>query len=140
MVHSLMLAITTNGEHLTYNGFSLSETIRSGSLEFITDSFGSMSLSPKGSDSGTVFMGTTCSGSPSLCTILDDSVNEFYTTSSGEGNYGFPISWRRSMGTTTAPIATTPWPEDALTPHTMAKALLQTIVLWPDTRLPPERQ
>jgi hypothetical protein len=56
---------------------------------------------------------------PSLCTILEDSTDEFYMTSSREGISGLPISKRNSMGTPPAPIATTPWSEDTLTPQTM---------------------
>jgi hypothetical protein len=75
MVHSSTLTITTNGEHLTYGGFSLGETICFRSLEFIVICFGSLSLSPKGSDSGSIFMGMARSGLPSLCTILEDSTD-----------------------------------------------------------------
>jgi hypothetical protein len=46
MVPSSVLAITSDGECLSCSGFSLSETIRFGSLEFITDLFGGLSLSP----------------------------------------------------------------------------------------------
>jgi hypothetical protein len=50
MVHSSTLTVTTDGEHLTYSGLSLEETIHIGSLEFIANGFGSLSLSPKGWD------------------------------------------------------------------------------------------
>jgi hypothetical protein len=59
MVHSSTLVVTIDGEHLTYDGFSRGETIRFRSLEFITECFGSVSLSSKGNDSGAIFMGTT---------------------------------------------------------------------------------
>jgi hypothetical protein len=77
MVHSSTLAIVTDGEHLTYGSLSLGETVHFRSLEFIFDYFGSMSLSPKGNVSGTVFVGMACNGSPSLRTILEDSTDEF---------------------------------------------------------------
>jgi hypothetical protein len=134
-----MLAITTDGKHLTCGGFSLGETVCFGSLDFIADYFSSLNLSPKGSDSGTIFMGMVHSGSPSLHTILEDSADEFYSTSSGEGSSGFPICRRHSMGTLPTPLTTTPRPEDASTPQTMATNLPWTIVLWPDTELPFER-
>jgi hypothetical protein len=120
MVHSSMLIITTDGEHLTCNGFSLGETIRFGGLDFITDCFSSLSLSPKGNNSCVIFIRMARSGSPSLRSILEDSTNEFYTASSREGSSGFPISQRHSLGTPPAPIETTPWPKDAQTPQTMA--------------------
>jgi hypothetical protein len=91
MVHSSTLTVTVDGEHLTCSGFSLGETIRFGTLEFIPDSFGSLTLSPKGSYSGFVFVETTRNGSPSLCTILQDS-NEFYMTSSRKGSSSLPVS------------------------------------------------
>jgi hypothetical protein len=84
MVHSSILAITTDGEHLTCGGFSLHEIVRFRSLEFIVNCFSGLSLSPKGSDSDTVFVRVTHGGSPSLWTILEEFIDEFYTTSSGE--------------------------------------------------------
>jgi hypothetical protein len=81
-----------NDEHQTDVGFTLDETICFGSLEFIADCFGNLSLSPEGNDSGTVFVGMVHSGSPSLHTILEESADEDDTTSSGGGSLGFPIS------------------------------------------------
>jgi hypothetical protein len=131
--------VTTNGERLTCGSFSLGKTVHFGSLECITDCFDSLSLAPKGNDSGAIFMGITCSGLPSMCTILKDSTYEFYTTTSEEGSSGFPISQRCSMGTPLVRIMTTLWLEDALTPETMATVLLRNITSWLDTELPPER-
>jgi hypothetical protein len=116
MVHSEMLAVATDGERLTCGDFSLGKIIRFGSLEFITDCFGSQSLSSKGSDSGAIFIGTTNIGLPALHTIFEDSTDEFYTTSGGEGSFGLPISRRHSMETPLTPITTTPWLEDTPTP------------------------
>jgi hypothetical protein len=113
MIHSSMLVVTTDGERLTCGGFSLDETIHFGSLEFIINCFGSLSFSPKENNSSTIFVETVRNESPSLCTIIEDSIDEFYMTSSGEGNSGFPISRRCSMGTPPTPITTTPWSEDA---------------------------
>jgi hypothetical protein len=113
MIHSSMLVVTTDGERLTCGGFSLDETIRFGSLEFIINCFGSLSFYPKENNSSTIFVETVRNESPSLCAIIEDSIDEFYMTSSGEGNSGFPISRRCSMGTPPTPITTTPWSEDA---------------------------
>jgi hypothetical protein len=48
MVPSSVLTIATDGERLSCHVFSLGETICFGSLEFITDRFDSLSLSPMG--------------------------------------------------------------------------------------------
>jgi hypothetical protein len=117
MVHSSMLAITTDSELLTYGGFSLNETVHFGSLEF---------------------MGTAHNRSPSLHPILEDSSDEFNMTSSGEGSSYFPTSQRHSMGMPPAPIITTPWSEDVLAPQTMAMDPPRTIVLWPGTEQSPK--
>jgi hypothetical protein len=101
MVHSSTLTVTTNGEHLTSGGFSLIESVHFGSLEFIADYFGSLSVSPKGSDSGVIFIGMTHNGSPSLHTIMKGSTDEFYTASSREGSSDLPVSegiaWGRRL-------------------------------------------
>jgi hypothetical protein len=94
MVHSSTLTITTYGEHLTCDGFSLGKTICFENLEFIADCFGSPRLSPKGNDLGVVFVGMAHNGSPSLRTILKYSTDEFYMVSSREG------TWTRSPNAT----------------------------------------
>jgi hypothetical protein len=92
MVHSSTLVVTANGKHQTDGGFTFSETIHFGSLEFIANHFGSLSISNEGNDSGIVFMGMAHSGSSSLHTILEESTNESDTASSGGGSSDFPIS------------------------------------------------
>jgi hypothetical protein len=62
MVPSSTLTVSTDGERLTCGGFSLREIVYFGSLEFIIDCFGSLSLSPRRSDSDTTIMGSTRSG------------------------------------------------------------------------------
>jgi hypothetical protein len=138
IVHSSMLVVATDGERMTCGGFSLSETVYFGSLEFIVDCFNSLSISPKGSNSGTIFVGTTRSGSPSLRATIEDSNNEFYMAPSREGSSGVPASQRHSMGPPLAPIVTTPWLEDAPNTHTMTMVPSQTLVPWPDSGLPLE--
>jgi hypothetical protein len=103
-----MLDVTTDGEHLTCGGFSLGETIHYGRLELLADYFSSLSISPMGNDSGVIFMGTASSSSMSLCTILENSANEFYTTPSREGSSGLHISQRHNMGTPPILVVTTP--------------------------------
>jgi hypothetical protein len=48
MVHSSTLVVATDGERLTCGAFSLIKTIHFGSLKFIADCFGGLSLSPRG--------------------------------------------------------------------------------------------
>jgi hypothetical protein len=66
MVPSFALTIATDGERLTCSGFSLGETIRLRSFEFVPDYVGGLSLSPRRSNIGAAFMVSTRSGSPSL--------------------------------------------------------------------------
>jgi hypothetical protein len=136
MVRSSALAITTDIECLTCNGFSLGETFCFGSLEFMADCFGGLSLSPKGSDPGAIIMGTTHSGSPSLRAMIEDSTIEFYMTSSREGSSSLPASLRHSMGAPHNPIATIPKLED--TPATQTMTIVQPwrLALQSHTGLP----
>jgi hypothetical protein len=92
MVHSPKPTIVTNSSHLISIGFVLGETIHFRSLEFIADHFCNLSLSPKGNDSGAIFMGMVHHGSPSLHIVLEESTDMDDTTSSGRENSGFAIS------------------------------------------------
>jgi hypothetical protein len=133
-----MLTVATDGERLACGGFSLGEIIHFGSLEFITYYFNSLCLSPKGSESCTIFVGTTHSGSPSLHAMIEDSTDEFHTASSREASSGLPASRRHGTGAPPAPIATIPWPEDAPCTQTMTMAPPQTLSPRLDTGLPLE--
>jgi hypothetical protein len=136
MVHSLVLAITTDGEHLTCGDLSLSKTIHFGNLDFIADCFGSLSLSPKEGDSGAAFMGTTRSRSPSLRAMIGDSTEEFYMATSGEGGSNLPSSMRHDTGATPAPVATTPWLQDIPATQSMTTVPLWVRTPWSNTGLP----
>jgi hypothetical protein len=57
--------------------------------------------------------------------IIEDSVEEFLTTSSGEGGFNLPSPRRHDMGALLAPITTTPWMENA--PITQA---MTTVPPW----------
>jgi hypothetical protein len=99
MVHSPMLAISTDVECLTWRGFSLGEIVRFRSVEFITNCFGGMSLSPGRNDSGAAFIGSTHSVPPSsLWAMIEDSTKEFHMASSGEGGSSLPSPRRHVMG------------------------------------------
>jgi hypothetical protein len=66
MVLSFVITVATNGECLTCGAFSLGDIVHLGNFEFIAHYFSGLSLSPRRSDSGTAFMGSTRSGTPSL--------------------------------------------------------------------------
>jgi hypothetical protein len=107
MVRSSVLAFSTDGEHLMYGGFSLGETIHLGSFELIADYFGSLSLSPRRSDSGTAFMSSTRSGPPHpRWAMIEDSIEEFHTISSRGGDSNLPSPRRLGAGALPAPVTT----------------------------------
>jgi hypothetical protein len=83
MVHSSKLVVITDGEHLTSVSFTHGETICFGSLEFSAECFGNLSLSDEGKVSCVVIMWMVHSRLQSLHTILEDSVDEGDTSSSG---------------------------------------------------------
>jgi hypothetical protein len=56
MVPSFVLTVATDGERLMCSGFSIGETIRLRSFEFIPDYFGGPSLSPRRSNIGATMM------------------------------------------------------------------------------------
>jgi hypothetical protein len=111
MVHSPEPAIITDGHRQATVGFALGETIHLGSLEFIANRFGRLSLSPERNDSDAVFIVMVHNGLLSLQGILEDSTDEDDTTSSGGGGVAIrlPYLWRVQRGDpyTIVPIKTT---------------------------------
>jgi hypothetical protein len=135
MVHSSVLTISTNREHLSCDGFSLGETVRLGRLEFIANCFDNQSFSPKGSNSGAVLMGTTRIGSPALRAMIGDTTEVFYVASRREGTSGLPSSLTHGMGALPPPATTTPLLED--------DPITQAMMMVPpqsDTGLPLKRR
>jgi hypothetical protein len=88
MVSSSSKAITADDECLACGEFSLSEPVHLGILQFITDYFGGLSLSPRRGNEGAIFVGSTRSGASTLqWATVEDSTKEFLTASSGEGSF-----------------------------------------------------
>jgi hypothetical protein len=139
MVHSSALTVATDGEHLTCNCFSLSKTILFGSIEFIVDCFGGLSLFPKGVTQVLSLWAQPIAVHYCYRAITKDSTDDFYMASSGEGSSGLPTFWRHNTGTLPAPIATTPWPEDTLATWIMMKVPPRTLAPRLGTGLPPKR-
>jgi hypothetical protein len=104
MVPSSALVVTADGECLSYDGFSLSETICFGSLEFIANHLGSQRLSPMGNGSDAIVIGSARSRPPSpLRAMMGGSTEEFYTTSDGQGRIDLPSPRRDVAGASPAP-------------------------------------
>jgi hypothetical protein len=70
--------------------------------------------------------------------MIEDSTDEFYMISSGEGSFDLPVSQRRITGALPAPISTTPWPKDAPATETMTMVPPRALALLSDTGSPPE--
>jgi hypothetical protein len=102
MVPTSVLTVTADSERLSCGGFSLGETIRFGSLEFITDCFSGLSLSPMGDSSDAVTMGSTHSGPPSpRWTMIGDPIEGSSMASDGGGRIDLPLL--RSMARRLSP-------------------------------------
>jgi hypothetical protein len=137
IVHSSALAVSTDDECLMCVGFSLGETIRFGSLEFIAGYCGGLSLSPIGNDSGATFMGSPRNMPLTLrWSMIVDSIEEFFTASSGEGGSGLPSSRRHGTVAPSASVTTMPWLEDALATQAMTTILPRILVPQLNTDLP----
>jgi hypothetical protein len=128
MVYSPKLTFIANDNNTTDVGFSPSETICFGSLEFTVDRFSNMSLSPEAQDLGAIFIGMVHSESPSLHIILRESFDEGNVASGGGGSSGFPGPRACNVVTPTIPIATTP-----LLKNTLALLTIPTTQLWTAT-------
>jgi hypothetical protein len=114
-VPSSSITVVSDGEYVTCGGFSPSEPISLHNIDFITDYFGGLSLSPRRGNDSAVFMGSTHGGAstPQRATIKD-SHEEFLTVSSGEASFGYLSPRPRSTGAPLAPTTTATWKENTL--------------------------
>jgi hypothetical protein len=119
MVPSSAITISADGECLSRDGFSLGETIHFGSIEFIVDYFGVLSLPPRRDDSNAAAMGSTHGGPPSQLAIIGDSTEEFHLASDEEGGLSLHYLRKHSMGASPAPVTTMSWPENTPTTQVM---------------------
>jgi hypothetical protein len=141
MVPSFAITVTADGERLTCGGFSLGESVRLGSFEFITDYFGGLSRSPRRGDSGAAFMGSTHNGTPSpQRTMIEDSIEEFLTTSSGEGGFSLSSPRRSGAEAPLAPVTTTLWTENTLPTQAMMTVPPRTTAPPSNTDVPFEQR
>jgi hypothetical protein len=74
------LSFITNSNNPSDIGLALSSTIHFGSLEFISNCFGHLSLSTQERDSDAIFVGMICGGSPSSRTAVEEFSSEDGTT------------------------------------------------------------
>jgi hypothetical protein len=133
MVSSPSITATANSELLTCGRFSLGETIHLGNFEFITDYLSGLSLSPRRGDKGAAFMGSTHSrASTMLQAKVEDSTEEFLTSSSGEGSFGLPSPRRSSAGALLTPVTTTPRKENTLA--------IQATMMFPPRTVAPRQE
>jgi hypothetical protein len=125
MIPSSSIAVATDSKRLTCGGFSLGEPARLGNFEFIADYFGDLSLSPRGSDEGAIFMDSTRSEvSTPQRAMIEDSTEEYLTMLSGEGGVDHLSPRQCITGALLAPTSTTTWKEaPSMTRFTLRIAL-----------------
>jgi hypothetical protein len=116
MVPSSALVVAADGERLSCDIFSLGDTIRFGSIEFIADRFGGLSLSCMGDGLDAAVMGITDGRPPSpLQANVGDYTKEFHTALDGGRRVDLPSPRRHSTGASTVPAMTIPWLETTTT-------------------------
>jgi hypothetical protein len=76
-------------------------------------------------------MGSTHSGtSTPWWAMIEDSIEEFLTASSGDGDFGLPSPRRHGTGASLAPITTIPQMENSLVAQATMMVPSRTMVLW----------
>jgi hypothetical protein len=68
--------------------------------------------------------------------MIEDSAEEFLTTSSGEGCFGLPSLGRHNTGAPPTPVTTTPWTENAPAIQALMTVPPRMAAPWLDTGLP----
>jgi hypothetical protein len=140
MIPSSVSAVTGDSECLLCDLFSLEETFRFRSLEFIAGHFGGLSRSPMGNGSDATIMAST-HGRPSssLWAMAGDFTKEFHTASDGEGRINLPSPRRHDTGGFNHPATTIPWLETTLTAQSMTTILPCQVAPWHEPPLREER-
>jgi hypothetical protein len=138
MIFSPKLTFVANGNNSNSVGLALGETCF-GSLEFTTDSFGRLSLSPLGDDLGAIFVGMVHIGSPSLHTSLDKLFDEDDTTLGEGASSELPVLEGCNVVTSIVPITTTPPSENIMALLTAPIVPLRTTTPELGTGLLPEQ-
>jgi hypothetical protein len=137
MAPSFALTVAADGEHLSCGGISLGETVRFGSLEFITDYFDGLSLSLKRDSSDAAFMGSTyCEPLSPLRAMIGDSTEEFHTALGGERGSDLPSPRRHDAGALPTPATTISWSENTSTTQAMTTIPPRSAVPQSDTDFP----
>jgi hypothetical protein len=120
---------------------TLGKTICVGSLEFTTDRFGRLSLSPEGDNSGVIFVGMVNSGLPSLHIALKELSDEGDATpGKGGGSSELPDPRGCNVVTLIVPMTTTSPSENTSALLTVLMVPLRTAAPQPGTELLPEQQ
>jgi hypothetical protein len=116
MVPSSSIAFTVDGERLTCSGFSLGKPIHLGNFEFIADYFGSLSLSPRRGNEGTIFVGSTHSGASTPAAGHDRGLHRGYSQhQAGKEALGTLPSDGAAQWGAHLPLTATTWKESAPT-------------------------
>jgi hypothetical protein len=140
MVPALKPSLIGNNNNPTSIGLAPGSAILFNSLEFITDRIGCLSLSPQEWDSSAIFIAMVHSGSPTLCTTLDESSNKDGSASVTGGSSRSPGHQWCNMVTSIDLIITRPAPENTPALQTISTVMVRMAVPQPGRELLPNQQ